>query len=58
MPLMTSYMMPISQAHHSLAPFASGKIFQKYLNNYRQVEYSVQLQQNNWAAQQQARNVK
>lgn len=43
MPLMTSYMMPISQAHHSLAPFAS--------------EYSVQLQQNNWAAQQQARNV-
>jgi len=43
MPLMTSYMMPISQAHHSLAPFAN--------------EYSVQLQQNNWAAQQQARNV-
>ena len=26
MPLMTSYMMPISQAHHSLAPFANGKI--------------------------------
>ncbi|CAG5103710.1 Oidioi.mRNA.OKI2018_I69.chr1.g900.t1.cds [Oikopleura dioica] len=41
MPMMTSYMMPISQAHHSLAPFAN-----------------VQLQQNNWAAQQQVRNVK